>query len=122
MKSSSTAKNAGNALAAQAIDRVLEAERDAQAAAAACEREGSKVLEAARERARAIVERAHARSVRLHGRAAQKLEQCAAALMEDRTKIAAEAVKQLSDPGRLDRALERLAAQLTTQAAASDVA
>jgi hypothetical protein len=36
-------------------------------------------------------------------------------------KTAAEAVKQLSDPGRLGVALERVAAQLTTGTAAPDV-
>ena len=123
MKSNPTAEGAdADPLAAQAIDGLLEAERDAQAAVAACERAGSKVLEAARQRARGIFERAQARSVALHGRAAKKLELCAAALMEQRMKAAAEAVKQLSDPGRLRVALERVAAQLTTEAASPDVA
>jgi len=123
MKSNAVADGAGgDPLAAQAIDGVLEAERDAQATVAACERAGSKVLEAARQRARGIFERAQARSVALHGRAAKKLELCAAALMEQRMKTAAEAVKQLSDPGRLRLALERVAAQLTTEAVSSDVA
>jgi vacuolar-type H+-ATPase subunit H len=112
----------GDRLVAQAIDGVLEAERDAQAAMAACERAGSKVLEAARQRARGILERAQARTVALHGRAAKTLELCAAALMEQRMKTAAEAVKQLSDPGRFGVALERVAAQLTTEAASPDVA
>ena len=123
MKSKPTAASAGiDPAAAQAIDRVLEAEREAQAAVAACERAGSKVLDAARERARGIFERAQARTVALHGRAAKKLEQCAAAFMEERMKAAAEAVKQRSDPGRLGVALERVATQLTTEAAARDVA
>jgi len=123
MKSTATAEEAGgDPLAAQAIDGVLEAERDAQAAVAACDRAGSEVLEAARQRARGIVERAQARTVALHGRAAKKGELCAAALMEQRMKTAAEAVKQLSDPGRLRLALERVAAQLTTEEVSSDVA
>jgi len=123
MKSNPTARDTGvDPLAARAIDGVLKAERDAQAAVAACERAGSEVLEAARERARGIFERAHARTVTLHGRAAKKLELCAAALMEQRMRTAAEAVKQLSDPGRLGVALERVAAQLTTEAASPDVA
>jgi hypothetical protein len=122
MKSNLTAEDASrDSAAAQAIDRVLEAEREAQAAVAACERAGSEVLEAARHRARSILERAQARTVALHGRAAKKLELCAAGLMEERMKTAAEAVKQLSDPGRLGVALERVAAQLTTETAASDV-
>jgi hypothetical protein len=123
MKSNPIAEEAGgDPLAAQAIDRVLEAERDAQAAVAACERAGSMVLEASRQRARSIFERAQARTVALHGRAAKTLEQCAAALMEQRMKTAAEAVKQLSDPGLFGVALERVAVQLTTEAALPDVA
>jgi hypothetical protein len=101
---------------------VLEAEREAQAAVAACERAGSEVLETARHQARSIVGRAQARTVALHGRAARKLELCAAAFMEERMKAAAEAVKQLSDPDRLDIALERVAARLTTEEDGSDVA
>jgi hypothetical protein len=42
--------------------------------------------------------------------------------MEQRMKTAAEEVKQLSDPGLLRLALERVAAQLTTETAAPDVA
>jgi hypothetical protein len=112
----------GDLLAAQAIDGVLEAERDAQAAVAACERAGSKVLEAARQRARGILERAQSRTVALHGRAARELELCAAAVMQQRMKTATEAVNQLSDPGRLKLALERVTAQLTTETASPDVA
>jgi vacuolar-type H+-ATPase subunit H len=123
MKSKPAAASAGvDPAAAQAIDRVLEAEREAQAAVAACERDGSKVLEAARQQARGIFERAQARTVALHGRAAKKVERCAAQFMEERMKVAAQAVKQLSDPGRLGVALERVATQLTTEAAARDVA
>jgi len=121
MKSNPTAAQVGGAaLVAQAIDAVLTAERAAQATVAACERAGSKALEAAREQARGIVERAQARSVALHGRAAERLERCAAAFMEERLKAAAEVVRQLSDPGRLHGALERVAAQLTTEAASRD--
>jgi hypothetical protein len=113
---------AASSVAARAIDGVLEAEREAQAAVAVCDRAGSNVLEAARQRARGISERAEARTVALHRRAAKKVELCAASLMEQRVRIAAEAVKQLSEPGRLRLAIERVAAQLTTEAVSSDVA
>jgi hypothetical protein len=123
MKSNPTAGDGGgDRLAGQAIEAVLEAERDAQAAVAACDQAAAKVLEAARQRARGIFERAQARTVALHGSAAKKLELCAAALMEQRMKTAAEAVKQLSDPRLLGLALERVAAQLTTKEAPPDVA
>jgi hypothetical protein len=118
----SAAEAAGDPLAAQAIERVLQAERDAQAAVAECERAAAVVLEAARQRARSIIERAQARTVALHGRAAKQVERCAAAFMEQRMKSAAEEVKQLSEPGLLHLALERVAVQLTTEVAASDVA
>ncbi len=100
---------------------MLEAERDAETAVAACERSGSEVLEAARRRARAILERAQARAVKLHVQGAKKLEVCAAQLMEQRLRSAADIVKQLSNPDRLAMALDRLAAQLTTDTAAPDV-
>jgi hypothetical protein len=123
MKSNRAARDAGgDALAAQAIDQVLEGERAAQEAVAACERAGSEVLEAARHRARGIFDRAQARTVALHGRAAKKLEQCAASLMEQRMKVAAESVKQLSDSERFAVALERVAAKLSSEVASSDVA
>jgi hypothetical protein len=111
-----------NPLAAQAIDRVLDAEREARATVAVCEKAGSTAVEAARQIARGIVERAEARTVALHGRAAKNLDRCATALMELRMKKAAEVVRQLSDPGRLGVALERVAAQLTTEAVVADVA
>jgi len=104
------------------IECVLEAERDAQTAVAACDAAGAQVLEAARGQARRIIERAQARTVALHSRAAQTLEVCAAQIMEQRMKAAAETVKQLSDPARLGVALEAVAARLTTDASSSDVA
>jgi hypothetical protein len=112
----------GGSLAALAIDGVLKAERESQEAVAACEQAGLKVLELARERARGIIERARLRSVALHGRAAKKVELRATALMEQRMTVAAEAVKQLSDPGRFRLALERVAVQLTTEVVSTDVA
>ena len=113
---------ASDPAAANAIEGVLRAEREAQAAVAACERAGLEALEAARQHARGIIERGQARIVALHGRAARKLELCAAALMEQRIQAAGEAVKQMADPGRFGVALERVAAQLTTEAVMPDVA
>jgi len=103
---------------AQAMDRVLQAERDAQAAVAECERTCAEILEQARHQGRAILERAQARIIALHTRAAKRLELRAAELTEQRMKCAAVAAGQLSDPGRRAAALERLAARLTTTDAA----
>jgi len=123
MKTNPTVEDAAvKPTTANAIEGVLDAERDAQAAVAACERAGLEALEAARQRARGIIERGQARTVALHGRAAKKLELCAAALMDQRMKSAGEAVKQLADPGRFGVALGRVAAQLTAEAVSSDVA
>jgi len=123
MKTNPTVEDAAvKPTTANAIEGVLDAERDAQAAVAACERAGLEALEAARQRARGIIERGQARTVALHGRAAKKLELCAAALMDQRMKSAGEAVKQLADPGRVGVALGRVAAQLTAEAVSSDVA
>jgi vacuolar-type H+-ATPase subunit H len=111
-----------DAVAGQAMERVLASELEAQAAVAECEAAGAQVLEAARQQARGIIERAQARAVALHGGAAKKLEQCAAQLMEQRMKASAETVKQLSDPQRMRRVLEQVAIRLTTEAGPADVA
>lgn len=99
--------------AAQAFDRVLEAERAGQAAIADCERQMAQYLEHVRQRRRAILERAQTRIVTLHARAAKALELKSAAILEQRKTSAADAVERLSDPGRRAQALERLAARLT---------
>ena len=94
MKVKSTAEAGGDALAAHAINSVLEAEREAQAAVAACERAASNVARGrppASPEYRSSAPR-HAPS-QLHGLAAKKLDLCEAALMEQRMKAAAEAVK-----------------------------
>jgi hypothetical protein len=66
------------------------------------------------------VERAQARIVALHTRAAKELEVRAAEVTARRMKSAAVAVGQLSDPQRRSEALGRLAACLTTEAAQPD--
>ena len=67
---------------AQAIDRVLEAERAAQSAIAECEQQGHKLLEHARQQRREILERARNRIVALHIRAARSFEQQVAQIRE----------------------------------------
>ena len=99
---------------ARAMDRVLQAERAAQAAVAECERICADILERARQQGRATLERAQMRIVALHARAAKGLDLRAAALTEERRKAAAVAVAELSDSNRRSAALERLAARLTT--------
>lgn len=60
---------------ARAMDRVLDAERAAQYAIAACATEGEETLAHARREARLILDRAHERIVALHTKAAAALEQ-----------------------------------------------
>lgn len=100
--------------ATAAMDRVLQAERDALAAVAECERLSAAGLEEARRERRTILERTQARIVALHARAAQALERRAAEILERHLRSATAEVEQLADPGRRQAALERLAARLTT--------
>lgn len=99
---------------ARAIDRALEFERAARAAVMDCERQCAESVQRALDRRRAILERARLRIVALHARCTEALERrLAAAASEDGQKSAA-ALAKLSDPLQRRRALERLAAALTT--------
>jgi vacuolar-type H+-ATPase subunit H len=103
-----------DARVARAMDRILQAERAAQSTIAECERTCADILEHARQQGRAILERAQARIVALHTRAAKGLELRVAELTEERRKSAAVALVQLSDSNRRSAALQRLADRLTT--------
>lgn len=59
---------------ARAINRVLEAERDAADAIAAAQRDAEAAIEAARAERRRLLERARARAARIHGAAQLRLE------------------------------------------------
>jgi len=100
----------------EAMDRVLQAERDAIEALAECEREAAVRVEQARQLRRAILERAQARVIALHARAAEALERRSSAILAEQQRSAAAASAALTDPGRARAALERLAARLTTTA------
>jgi len=117
MNSNSSEKDVGatqsDALVVHAMDRVLESERAAQAALVECERNCDQMLERSREQRRAILERAHARIVTLHTRAAKALELRTAEIVEQRRQTAAATAAQQSDPARLSDALQRLATELT---------
>lgn len=100
--------------AATAMDRVLQAEQDALAAVAECERLSAAELEAARQERRTILERAQVRIVALHARAAENLERRAAEILERHLRSATAEAEQLADPELRHAALERLVARLTT--------
>ena len=103
-----------DALVARAMDRTLEAERAAQAAMAVCERETAELLERARQQRRIILERAQARIVAIHTRAARNLERQAARIAAKMPQSSAADPDQLSASSRRATALARLAARLTT--------
>jgi cell division septum initiation protein DivIVA len=94
---------------AEAMTRVLTAEREAQEAVAAARREAERILEHSRGEARALLERAERTARQVHGRTER--------LAARRTELlvaAAEAQPACPDPGEvLDQALQRLAARLT---------
>jgi len=106
--------SAAEVAATAAMARVLQAERDALAAMAECERLSATELEQARQRRRTLLERTQARIVALHARAAQQLERRAAEILERHLRSVTAEVEQLADPERRQTALERLAARLTT--------
>lgn len=102
--------DARSAAAAQAIERVLMAERDAEARIADAQRRAQALLDAARDDARAAVERAEARSAQRRQRHAGALERRLAALRT--AAVAAEPAP--GDDAALTRAIERVAARMTT--------
>jgi len=97
---------------AQAIDRVLEVERAAQAAVAECKTTGQALLEQARQQRRNILQRAHDRIVALHTRAARAFEQRVAQVRDQHGRPGAGAFAQRDDPARLRAAIEKLADRL----------
>jgi hypothetical protein len=99
---------------AHAIDRVLVSERTARDAVEQCQRECDELLEKARAQRRAILDRAQQRIIALHARCTQTLARRVAGAGTDQRPGAAALLACLSDPTRRQRALERLAAALTT--------
>jgi regulator of protease activity HflC (stomatin/prohibitin superfamily) len=93
---------------AEAMNRVLGAEREAQAAVEEARQQAERTLEAARREARAILEHAERTARHIHGRT-EKLAATHEALLIE----AAEAQPACPDPGEvLDEALLRLAARI----------
>ncbi|MCU0975748.1 MAG: hypothetical protein MUC71_05475 [Steroidobacteraceae bacterium] len=94
---------------AEAMTRVLTAEREAQEAIAAARVEAQRILEQARREARTLLERAERTAGQVHGRTGKL-----AALREAQLVAAAEAQPACPDPGTvLDEAIARLAVRLT---------
>jgi len=98
---------------ADAMNRVLEAERAARSAIADCERELQEALERARQQRRTILQRAHDRIMALHERAARTLDERVADILKQNAQGADLATAPRADDGRLHAALEGLVERLT---------
>ncbi len=101
---------------ADAMDRVLEAERAARAAIADCEREVQAALEHARQQRRSILQRAHDRIMALHERAAQTLDEQIEGMLKQNAPGPGLATAPRANDGRLRAALEGLVERLTGRA------
>ena len=98
-------------LVANAMDRVLEAERAARVQIEHCEGEMHQRLDAAREQRRLLLERARARIVALQARVSRSIERQDAQLHAQGAAGAA-AVEEI-DQARLNSVLATLAGKLT---------
>ncbi len=105
-----------DARVAGAMDRVLEAERAARSAVAACELEMQASLERARQQRRSILQRAHDRIMAVHGNAARTLDERIANILKQHTQAPDLATAQRKDARRLRTALEGLVERLTRPA------
>ncbi len=97
---------------AQAMDRVLEAERAAQSAIVDCEKQGQALLEQARQQRRDILQRAHDRIVALHTRAAHAFELKVVQVRQQNDRPVPDTFVQYADEARLQAAIEKLADRL----------
>ena len=107
------ATDSGNAAASAAIERVLEAEREAREAVAGCEREARVIVDEARRRALRIAERTTARIARARGRVARRV---ADAVTQSEAEAAALHATAQIDPAndrRIRQAVAAVAGELT---------
>jgi vacuolar-type H+-ATPase subunit H len=110
------ATDTGNAAASAAIERVLQAERNASEAVASCEREARAIVDEARQRAARIAERTTARISTARGRVAARVANAVkhyeteAAALQTTDQIDQEAHK------KLEQAVAAVAAELTGEA------
>lgn len=105
-----------NAAASAAIERVLEAERDARDAVASCEREARAIVDEAHRRASRVAERTTARIAAARGRVAMRV---AHAVKHHETEAAALHSTTQIDPvndRRIGQAVAAVAAELTGDA------
>lgn len=98
---------------ADAITRVLEAERQARDRVAHCEAEAAAHVEAARARARRVVERTDARASALRTRVEQQVAERVTALRAEAEGIRGQPPEEDARQAQLEAAVARLAARLT---------
>lgn len=100
----------------QAIVRVLQAEQSAREAVARCAADAERLRQDARARARAIAERAAERVARVHTWTEARLRSEVERLNAQREALLQPEPPDPDEPGRVARALDRLAAELTGDA------
>ena len=96
-----------------AINRVLQAEREAREAVARCRREALQSLEAAREQARRIRRRVDQRLILVQKRAEAGVERALSAGRSGGRRTDAAAFPSREQQQRLEAAIEALAAEMT---------
>lgn len=99
-----------------AIAQVLQAEQAARDAVARCAAQAESWVAQARDAARQTAERAQARIARVHAFAQVQLDARLAALDAARLALERSAAAAAPDDARLRAAVERLAAELTSEA------
>ncbi len=103
----------------RAIACVLQAERDARVAVVTCERQSESEVQAARDRARVIAERAALRVAHVHRAVEARLEAALARIQAQRAALADTAADTPTDPARLAAAVQWLAHELTREPGAA---
>lgn len=95
-----------------AMEKVLEAEREAERKLAECREKADAIIAAARERGAEIAHRANARLSKIHAAYMEKIESEIGRLR--RTAVAADAAAPRHDGSLLIGAVQRLAAKMTS--------
>lgn len=112
----SSHKNQAESRTAEAMAEVLAAEADVRRRVGACRDELHQQISAEQERARAINRRTNERLSRIHQACDATIQRRSAELREHAERQAIPVDPDTADRQRLDRAIERLAAILTSPA------
>ena len=96
-----------------AIERLLEAERQAENAIADCQEMADARIQVARQQARHIAQRAHNRTTAIHNHCAEVVRQRIADMWSDAGTVEDDTFDVQAHPDHLKTAVDRLAAKLT---------